>query len=213
MGLTFAPQGDQGIWQTLENAISKASQFIYIEDQYFTNEHVFHAIYQALVRGLNFFVLVMPRKTLGWDLTAPDPTVIDSDPAKMAMALFSDFPHKVRICYLEHEKEWIYVHSKTQIVDDIFLSCGSANLDIRGLGVDLNQATSQECNLICIDEVVTAEGSRRLPQYVRARLWAEHLGLNPDNPVLLDPVAAYIKYWERSEPMHHVRFWTPKQQD
>jgi phosphatidylserine/phosphatidylglycerophosphate/cardiolipin synthase-like enzyme len=80
----------------------------------------------------------------------------------------------------------IYVHSKCMIVDDTFVSIGSANLNRRGFFHD------GELNSFAIPARLQAavdNPARRL----RAQLWAEQLGLPPSmGPTLLhDPVAGF----------------------
>jgi phosphatidylserine/phosphatidylglycerophosphate/cardiolipin synthase-like enzyme len=55
----------------------------------------------------------------------------------------------------------VYVHAKVAIVDDHWLTIGSANLNARGLYNDT------EANVVTHD--------RRLARETRLRLWAEHL--------------------------------------
>lgn len=80
----------------------------------------------------------------------------------------------------------IFVHAKLTIVDDVFVTIGSANLNRRGFFHD------GEINAFAIPQALRAAGdnpARRL----RTLLWAEHLGLPPAmGPALLgDPVAAF----------------------
>lgn len=86
-------------------------------------------------------------------------------------------------CYLKNNKgEIIFPHSKLWIIDDIFISCGSANIDARGMGQihksdgKIETAASTECNLMCIDTQVNQEGTRKLARDLRIRLWLEHYG-------------------------------------
>lgn len=59
----------------------------------------------------------------------------------------------------------IYVHGKVSIIDDEWLSVGSANLNQRGL------ATDAEMN---VQALTPAAGD------LRCALWAEHLGMSRD---------------------------------
>jgi phosphatidylserine/phosphatidylglycerophosphate/cardiolipin synthase-like enzyme len=86
----------------------------------------------------------------------------------------------------------IFVHSKTMIVDDVFVGIGSANVDRRGYFHD------GEINAFAIPERL--RGASDNPALnLRTRLWAEHLGLPPAmGPALLaDPLAAF-ELFERS---------------
>jgi phosphatidylserine/phosphatidylglycerophosphate/cardiolipin synthase-like enzyme len=211
----YAKDGDSTLKASLFNAIARAHRFIYIEDQYFANGHVAYALEQRLRSHLPFLIVVLPYKN--WDPLATSEPALDAksylDPLRR------NYPDQVRVCYLENQsKECIYVHAKLMIVDDLFVSCGSANIDHRGLGTNLGADTSVECNLMCVDEKVNAAGSREFPQKMRMKLWAEHLelaakqgkGVYRDNdPTLLDPLVAFNHYWKKSEPCGKVRFFPP----
>lgn len=115
---------------------------------------------------------------------------------------------KFRVCYLENDEgKLIYPHSKIMIIDDIFVSCGSANIDSRGMG--LGHAASTECNLMCIDTAITKSGKRKFAHDFRIRLWAEHFNYpinineNLDEiedtelyQLLDDPVVGYEMLWK-----------------
>jgi phosphatidylserine/phosphatidylglycerophosphate/cardiolipin synthase-like enzyme len=79
----------------------------------------------------------------------------------------------------------IYVHAKLTIIDDVFLSLGSANLNRRGLFHD------GELNLFALPQRLRAGGPNPIAD-LRRRLWAEWLDL-PEaiaGPLLVDPVGA-----------------------
>src|SRR5437879_3395609 len=62
----------------------------------------------------------------------------------------------------------IYVHAKVAIIDDLWSTVGSANLNNRGMRDDT--------------EMNVATLNAELARYLRLMLWAEHLGLmNEDN--------------------------------
>ena len=75
----------------------------------------------------------------------------------------------------------VYVHAKIGIVDDAWLTLGSANLNEHSLFNDT------EMNVVAHD-VELAEGTRR-------RLWAEHLELAVDE-VPADPIEAIDELWK-----------------
>ena len=80
----------------------------------------------------------------------------------------------------------IYVHSKTMIVDDAFLSTGSTNINRRGFFYD------GEANVFTIPQQLRAAPDNPA-RALRRALWAEHLGL-PDamgRALLSDPIAAF----------------------
>jgi phosphatidylserine/phosphatidylglycerophosphate/cardiolipin synthase-like enzyme len=101
----------------------------------------------------------------------------------------------------------IYVHCKMLIVDDIFLSHGSANTNRRGFFSDneLNVFTVPEALRMSPDNPVAA---------LRRQVWAELLDLPPEvgTPLLDDPVDC-LTYFDRS-PLLGNRYvdidWRPE---
>jgi phosphatidylserine/phosphatidylglycerophosphate/cardiolipin synthase-like enzyme len=80
----------------------------------------------------------------------------------------------------------IFVHAKTMMVDDIFVSIGSANINRRGLFSD------GEMNVFAIPEQLKASPENPA-KILRTELWAEQLGLPPSMgaSLLQDPIAAF----------------------
>ncbi len=83
------------------------------------------------------------------------------------------------------ELSGIYVHAKVMIVDDLFLSAGSANVNRRGFYSD------GECNIFAVPEALKASPANPVAA-LRRRLWAEMLDLPSAlvGPLLTDPVTA-----------------------
>jgi phosphatidylserine/phosphatidylglycerophosphate/cardiolipin synthase-like enzyme len=75
----------------------------------------------------------------------------------------------------------LYVHAKVGIVDDRWLTVGSANLNAHSL---LNDT---EMNVVTDDP--------ELARSTRVRLWAEHLELDPQDVAGADPVAVVDERW------------------
>ncbi len=66
----------------------------------------------------------------------------------------------------------VYVHAKSMMIDDTFVSIGSANLNRRGFFSD------GEINIFAIPEQLRAAPDNPA-RALRTRLWAEHLGIPP----------------------------------
>jgi len=80
----------------------------------------------------------------------------------------------------------IYVHSKIMMVDDLFVSIGSTNVNRRGFFHD------SEIHAFAIPQDL--KGAADNPaRDLRARLWAEQLGLPPamGAALLADPIAGF----------------------
>jgi phosphatidylserine/phosphatidylglycerophosphate/cardiolipin synthase-like enzyme len=80
----------------------------------------------------------------------------------------------------------VYVHAKTMMIDDTFVSIGSANLNRRGFFSD------GEINVFAIPEQLRAAPDNPA-RALRTALWAEHLGVPPAmGPALFeDPIAGF----------------------
>jgi phosphatidylserine/phosphatidylglycerophosphate/cardiolipin synthase-like enzyme len=85
----------------------------------------------------------------------------------------------------------IYVHAKLMIVDDIFLSVGSANMNRRGHFHD------GEINAIAVPQNLKRDPLNPA-RVLRCKLWGEHLGLTPEMGLSLfaDPLSA-LPYFDR----------------
>jgi phosphatidylserine/phosphatidylglycerophosphate/cardiolipin synthase-like enzyme len=79
----------------------------------------------------------------------------------------------------------IYNHAKTMMVDDLFVSIGSTNVNRRGFYHD------GEIGVVAVPQALRGSPSNPA-RWLRTRLWAEHLGIPPGmGPALLrDPIAA-----------------------
>jgi phosphatidylserine/phosphatidylglycerophosphate/cardiolipin synthase-like enzyme len=194
----FAPDGERSVALAYSKAFGLARSFIYVEDQYVWSEAVTRAIADALRRSPELQVIaVVPRFP-------------DSDGAIMgptnrlgqirAMRLLREAaPDRVRIFDIENAAGTpIYVHAKVCIIDDVWLTCGSDNINRRSWTND------SELTCAVLDPELDdreprqldghGDGARMLPRQLRLQLWAEHLGRSPDDPDLLDPRQA-IELW------------------
>src|ERR1043166_80892 len=139
------PYGETGALEAYQRAIANATKYIYLEDQYFTGPEIFEALLERMVQIPNLeTIIVMNAK--------PD---VDGYPEKQIQNLnqfleeltkkLGDAQVKKRVGIFtlwscnekktKYEVMPIYVHAKTAIVDDIWATIGSANLD----GASLNQ--------------------------------------------------------------------------
>lgn len=156
-------------------AIVRAERMIYIETQYLTSQCVQDALVARMrdtSRPRLDVVLVMPCKPekLKEELTigAPQADVL-AGIAEVARAT----GHALGIYDVavpgESPEVFVYIHAKLMIVDDVFLTLGSANLANRSMTVDseLNATWVAEPGDVALHDAI-----RR----VRVRLLCEHLG-------------------------------------
>ncbi|MFP3460261.1 phospholipase D-like domain-containing protein [Arthrobacter globiformis] len=242
----FAPDGERSIARAYTKAFAQARSLIYIEDQYLWSEEVAAGIATALEQNPELNVIaVVPRY--------PDSDGILGGPPKRVgqMRAISRIrrvaPDRVGVFDLENRAGTpIYVHAKICIIDDVWFTCGSDNFNRRSWttdseltcavidtsasqweppGTDTGSETSTDTSTDTGQGADTAAGSSRPLAYgLRLQLWAEHLGLDEDDPQLHAPEAG-LKLWNATadaldhwhatgrsapRPKGHVRNHTPE---
>jgi phosphatidylserine/phosphatidylglycerophosphate/cardiolipin synthase-like enzyme len=180
---SFQPLIIRGIAQLYANALGNAQHFIYLENQYFW----LHAYYgidipflgtdspemernirelgAALRRGATVALILPDHPNVGRAYTdAGLARLHDEAPEAVTQGRIQVFclATSTNIDGVEHYRP-IYVHAKVAVIDDLWSTVGSANLNNRGMRDDT------EMNVAVLD----AELARDL----RLMLWAEHLGL------------------------------------
>jgi len=159
------PRGDFRILESYLRALRGARSFIYLENQFLWSPEIATVLRDKLLHppSPDFrIVLLLPAK--------PN-TGADDTRGMLAELIEADGGDgRLLACtvYARHGSlvDQVYVHAKVGIVDDEWLTVGSANLNEHSLFNDT------EVNVVCRD-----------PELVRAtrlRLWAEHLELEPE---------------------------------
>jgi uncharacterized membrane protein YdjX (TVP38/TMEM64 family) len=156
------------------DSIAAATQSIYIESQYFTNEQLGDAL-AARLREVNGpeIVVVSPKECHGW----MEQNTMGVFRAKVFRNLLAaDTFGRLRLVYPAASRSQdvpTFIHSKVMVVDDELARIGSANFSRRSMGVDT------EC-----DVAIEAHGDPRVQagiRRIRDRLLGEHLGLSVDD--------------------------------
>jgi phosphatidylserine/phosphatidylglycerophosphate/cardiolipin synthase-like enzyme len=224
----FAPAGERSIARAYAKAFARARSLIYIEDQYLWSTEVAATLADALKRNPDLKVIaVVPRYPDSDGPLAGPPSRIGQ--LRAIGLLRRVAPDRVGVFDLENSASTpIYVHAKICIIDDTWVTCGSANFNRRSWTTD--------SELICavVDTTVGTRDSagtetghdapRPLARDLRLQLWAEHLGLNENDPQLLDPAvglelwnttADAVDHWHETDrrarrPTAHVRHHTPE---
>lgn len=160
------------------DAIAAAERSIYIETQYFTSSEIGAALAERLVDGTTpaldvILVLNMQAETL------KEEVAVGLAQAKVIARLrqaASGTSHRLGIYYSVPETEGgaeperaTYIHSKLMIVDDRFLTIGSANLTNRSTCLDT------ELNLSVETDDASDAPARSIAR-IRHDLISEHLG-------------------------------------
>ena len=188
---SFASEdGIQGIAQLYANALSNAQHFVYLENQYFWT-HAFFGIDRpgvgidspdmernirelaaALQRGATVAMVLPDHPNVGRAFTDGGLARLRAEaPDAAAQGRIQAFclAASAEIDGAELYRP-IYVHAKVTIIDDLWSTVGSANLNNRGMRDDT------EMNVATLD----AELARGL----RILLWAEHLELISEESIL-----------------------------
>ncbi|MGB0749830.1 MAG: VTT domain-containing protein [Magnetospiraceae bacterium] len=171
---TAPSHGDQTEVREIEAlliaAIGSASDAIYIENQYLAAPSIGKALARKLAdpEGPEV-VIVLPFETDGW-LSRKTMDVLRERLIRHLYAV--DHGDRLRVLFphmpgLKHH--CINVHSKLLIIDDAFLTLGSANFNNRSMGLDT------ECNISFASDGLADRKAAILE--LRHRLLAEHLNV------------------------------------
>jgi len=149
------PHGETGALEAYQRAIAHAKKFIYLEDQYFTAPEIFQAMLQRMTQAPDLEIIIVmnskpdvsgyPEKQIQL-LKQFQSELVEEFQKKLALTkeqAQAQVAKRVGIFTLwscnektpKYEIMPIYVHSKSAIVDDVWATIGSANLD----GASLNQ--------------------------------------------------------------------------
>jgi len=175
----FAPRGELRILEAYMRGLRAAQRLIYLENQFLWSTEVVDLLADKLRRPPNpdfRLLLVLPaRPNNGADTTRGQlGRLVEAagDSGRLLATTIS--------CHSGGRTYRLYVHAKVGIVDDRWLTIGSANLNEHSLFNDT------EMNVLTRD----AELARR----TRLELWSEHLEL-PVEQVAGDPTIVIDRLW------------------
>ncbi|CAI5741662.1 unnamed protein product [Peronospora destructor] len=125
----FAPQGEQSIFHARIKAIRNAQNYIFIQDQYFILvPQLLEAIMDMMPSIERLIVIVQHTVEAGY--TGYAKYLYD-----MVAPIQKAFPDKFKLYTTKKSKE-LYIHSKLVIIDDVYVSLGSANWNRRSMTSD-----------------------------------------------------------------------------
>jgi phosphatidylserine/phosphatidylglycerophosphate/cardiolipin synthase-like enzyme len=201
----FAPKGERSIARGYLKAFALARSLIYIEDQYLWSGSVVEELGQALERSPELRVIaVVPRfPDADGKITGPPNRLGRLDALRRLRAAS---PDRFAIYDVENgEGTPIYVHAKICVVDDVWFTCGSDNVNRRSWTSDSELTCAvldpERDTREPVDPSLHGDGARRLPRDLRLTLWGEHLDLPTDDPRLLDPVVGFDLWRERADAL------------
>ncbi|MHB8379085.1 MAG: phospholipase D family protein [Acidimicrobiales bacterium] len=186
----FAPDGERSVARAFAKAIERARTLIYIEDQYFWSTEIARLLADALRRRPTLQVIaVVPRfPDKDGRLSGPPSRLAQARAIALVKAAGGE---RVGVYDVENEQGTpIYVHAKVCVIDDVWATVGSDNLNRRSWTHDSELSCavidSELDERVPLDPGGLGDGSRKFARELRMTLWAEHLGRSSSDAALLD---------------------------
>jgi phosphatidylserine/phosphatidylglycerophosphate/cardiolipin synthase-like enzyme len=174
------PRGDFRILETYVRGIRSAQYYIYLENQFLWAPELVSLLAQKLREPPHDdfrLVIVLPsRANNGQDDTQGQLAVLESaddGQGRLAVSTLRSLSGS--------RDDRLYVHAKVAIIDDRWLTVGSANLNSHSLFNDT------EMNVVCHDPTLARE--------TRLRLWSEHLQVDASSIAEKAPSAVIDTQW------------------
>jgi phosphatidylserine/phosphatidylglycerophosphate/cardiolipin synthase-like enzyme len=198
------PWSEQSISETHAKAFANAQDFIYIEDQYFRSPELNHVIVDRMTANPDLLLIVVTEEVMSYD-----PSCMWTDITHQTFQ--NAFPDRyivlqTRNADIRIDEGWfwddvdvltdnIYVHSKMRIIDDNYLSVGSANYNNR------SYLYEGELNVAVLDEGFTKPSRERIFANLVGETWAHLLNDDAQNNMdvlrmAADSNAEVIDWWE-----------------
>jgi phosphatidylserine/phosphatidylglycerophosphate/cardiolipin synthase-like enzyme len=193
----FAPRGERSVARAYQKVLRRARSLVYLEDQYLWSTDVIESFAEALEREPALrMVVVVPRHPDqdGW-LASPASLIGRSEALGRLHEAGGD---RVGVYDLEnHAGTPVYVHAKVCVVDDVWATVGSDNVNLRSWTYD----SELSCAVLDDEEDPRPPaGGRVFARRLRLMLAAEHLDRDPgDVHELCHPKAAFDAFAESAE--------------
>jgi hypothetical protein len=200
--------GEKGVLEAYLRAINNAQMFIYMEVQYFTSPVIGAALTRALMAnpGLQLILLLNENPDLPtykfWQNSLLSQLAVFP---KTQVAAFALWRTKSLTDGEKAEIMECYMEAKVSVVDDVWATVGSGNLDGASLGHEFEFLPSPlscmsaakgwrnvELNAVFYDGIAGQPATGEV-RTLREVLWREHLGLEeiPEVP----PPGGWLKLW------------------
>lgn len=210
IGYPFAPHGERSVARAYRKVAALAQSLVYLEDQYLWSGHIVHGFAAALAANPHLLLIaVVPRFPDQDGRIAMPPNLVGRQQALDVLRRAGG--RRVAVYSPEnHAGTPVYVHAKIAVVDDVWASVGSDNLNRRswthdselsGAVVDAElDGRAPEC----VDAF--GDGARRFARELRLELAREHLDrADGEDADLVDPASAFEQFRlsaERLEAWH-----------
>jgi phosphatidylserine/phosphatidylglycerophosphate/cardiolipin synthase-like enzyme len=174
------PRGDFSILESYVRALRSAERLIYLENQFLWSPEIASILSDKILRPPTDdfrLLLVLPARPVGGgdDTRGMLGELVAADAGAGRLLACALYARSGPLA------DPVYVHAKIGIVDDAWLTLGSANLNEHSLFNDT------EMNVVAHDPA--------LARQARLRLWAEHLEL-PSEQIAGDPTQVIDEYWK-----------------
>jgi phosphatidylserine/phosphatidylglycerophosphate/cardiolipin synthase-like enzyme len=203
---TITTKGEAGVLEAYRKAITNAQDFIYLENQYFTNKYIIGALKKSLELKPDLQVIMLINEVpdvptyrswqhYGFEFMGLDLGKLIIEHPRIGVfakwsGKFQNGKNKLRNCY---------IHSKVAIVDDIWATIGTANLDGSSLSCAEEFGSSEtsenhrnmEMNALMFDMGPAQSG---YIENFRKVLWGEHFGMDITN--LERPQGGWLGLWK-----------------
>jgi phosphatidylserine/phosphatidylglycerophosphate/cardiolipin synthase-like enzyme len=221
------PNGERTVLCALQKAISKAEHYIYIEEQFLWDCELADFIARRMGEKPQLRLIVV--LAAGTELPLQYGEWHYHQRSKFFMTVMGkrnkaeiEFGRKTRVYAfglfpIEKVGQPVYVHSKLMIIDDRFVSIGSANFDARSMFVD-TELTVGVVDSVLVDGDLSDERQKvcKFARDLRVRLWKEHLNVQDLGTYDFDSALdMFPGVWGNSWPLskqdaknkqkHHIR--------
>mmetsp|Transcript_31431 Transcript_31431/g.58540 ORF Transcript_31431/g.58540 Transcript_31431/m.58540 type:complete len:550 (-) Transcript_31431:193-1842(-) len=189
-----APYGETSHRDGLIKAFSKAQNYIYIEDQYFVWEEDLHAeLLKSVQRGVQVVVVSQEQKgTPGYET--------------FQYGMITPLREACEECvHAFNPSDGVYVHTKVTIVDDVYMTVGSNNINYRSMTYDteLSIASIDAVHIMSADKISVA----KLAHDARVKMWSVHTRVPVEELETFTLEEAIQQFHARAaEGTHIVRF-------
>jgi phosphatidylserine/phosphatidylglycerophosphate/cardiolipin synthase-like enzyme len=195
-GYPFAPRGERSIAHAYEKVLARAQSLIYVEDQYFWSTDVVRSFADALqaTPGLRLIAVVPHHPDQDGRLSLPPNLVGRQQALDLIRSAAGD---RVAVYGVENPAGTpVYVHAKVCVIDDVWASIGSDNINRRSWTHDSELACAVlDTELDPREPAVVdrfGDGARTFARDLRLTLAREHLDRPADaDGDLIDPRSAF----------------------
>jgi phosphatidylserine/phosphatidylglycerophosphate/cardiolipin synthase-like enzyme len=197
-GYAFAPGGERSVARGYAKALRRARALVYLEDQYLWSAEIVGPLARALREQPELrLIAVIPMHPDQDGRVAMPPNLVGRN---QALAILRGAGgERVAVYGVEnHAGTPVYVHAKVCVIDDVWASTGSDNLNRRSWTHD-----SEVCCAVLdatldgrppVDPGRLGDGARRYARDLRLALAAEHLDRPIDDAELLGSESVFAAF-------------------